>query len=126
MSLFCIYITLFVLIKSWINLVITTADHLIFPYQLETFCFSYRVLQGHQLARAPRLVSSRLVPPLPQTLTSLMYRVYCEYNYASEQPFTTPEEQVIHFLSRTRRPGWKWMSLRPRSPLKDKEPGKLH
>ncbi|XP_066903805.1 voltage-dependent calcium channel subunit alpha-2/delta-4 isoform X1 [Halyomorpha halys] len=41
--------------------------------------------------------------------------VYCEYNYAGEHKFTSPEDQVLHFLSRTRRPGWKWMSLRPRS-----------
>ncbi|XP_059481802.1 voltage-dependent calcium channel subunit alpha-2/delta-3 isoform X2 [Neocloeon triangulifer] len=49
--------------------------------------------------------------------------VYCEYNYANEQPFSTPEDRVLHFLSRTLQPGWKWMSLRPRSPLKDREPG---
>nr|CAD7262603.1 unnamed protein product [Timema shepardi] len=45
--------------------------------------------------------------------------VYCEYNYASEHRFKSPEEQVFHFLAKTRNPGWKWMSLRPRSPLKD-------
>nr|XP_031849146.1 voltage-dependent calcium channel subunit alpha-2/delta-3 isoform X2 [Nomia melanderi] len=42
--------------------------------------------------------------------------VYCEYNSASEKWFSTPEERVLYFLSRTRSPGWKWMSLRPRSP----------
>ncbi|XP_067002670.2 voltage-dependent calcium channel subunit alpha-2/delta-3 [Anabrus simplex] len=42
--------------------------------------------------------------------------VYCEYNYASENRFKTPEEQVLHFLGRTHKPGWKWMSMRPRSP----------
>ncbi|KAL6257421.1 hypothetical protein P5V15_010993 [Pogonomyrmex californicus] len=42
--------------------------------------------------------------------------VYCEYNSASDKIFSSPEERVVHFLSRTRRPGWKWMSLRPRSP----------
>lgn len=50
----------------------------------------------------------------------MMYcRVYCEYNggSASEHWFRTPEERIVHFLSRTRRPGWKWMSVRPRSPL---------
>ncbi|XP_054277448.1 voltage-dependent calcium channel subunit alpha-2/delta-3-like isoform X1 [Macrosteles quadrilineatus] len=47
--------------------------------------------------------------------------VYCEYNYPNEHYFTTPEEQVIHFLSRTRRPGWKWMSLRPRSPHRNND-----
>ncbi|XP_031336712.1 voltage-dependent calcium channel subunit alpha-2/delta-3 isoform X2 [Photinus pyralis] len=43
--------------------------------------------------------------------------VYCEYTggSASEQVFRTAEERVLHFLSRSRRPGWKWMSLRPRS-----------
>lgn len=51
--------------------------------------------------------------------------MYCEYNYANEQVFNTPEERVLHFLGRTLQPGWKWMSLRPRSPLKDREPGKL-
>ncbi|XP_018325617.1 voltage-dependent calcium channel subunit alpha-2/delta-3 isoform X2 [Agrilus planipennis] len=41
--------------------------------------------------------------------------VYCEYTsgYTGEK-FKTAEERVLHFLSRTRRPGWKWMSLRPR------------
>ncbi|KAL0126861.1 hypothetical protein PUN28_005311 [Cardiocondyla obscurior] len=42
--------------------------------------------------------------------------VYCEYNSASDKYFSSPEERVMHFLARTRRPGWKWMSLRPRSP----------
>ncbi|KAL2728968.1 voltage-dependent calcium channel subunit alpha-2/delta-3 isoform X1 [Vespula squamosa] len=42
--------------------------------------------------------------------------VYCEYNSASDKLFSSPEERVLHFLSRTRKPGWKWMSLRPRSP----------
>ncbi|KZC05430.1 Voltage-dependent calcium channel subunit alpha-2/delta-4 [Dufourea novaeangliae] len=42
--------------------------------------------------------------------------VYCEYNSASEKWFSSPEESVLHFLARTQRPGWKWMSLRPRSP----------
>ncbi|KAF4522689.1 hypothetical protein B566_EDAN012706 [Ephemera danica] len=50
--------------------------------------------------------------------------VYCEYNYVAEHPFSSPEEQMLHFLERTLRPGWKWMSMRPRSPLKDRpEPG---
>ncbi|XP_024938737.1 voltage-dependent calcium channel subunit alpha-2/delta-4 isoform X2 [Cephus cinctus] len=41
--------------------------------------------------------------------------VYCEYNAGSEKWFSTPEERVLHFLTRTGRPGWKWMSLRPKS-----------
>ncbi|XP_011859879.1 PREDICTED: voltage-dependent calcium channel subunit alpha-2/delta-3-like, partial [Vollenhovia emeryi] len=42
--------------------------------------------------------------------------IYCEYNSASDKFFSSPEDRVLHFLTRTRRPGWKWMSLRPRSP----------
>lgn len=42
--------------------------------------------------------------------------VYCEYNSASEQWLETAEERVLHFLSRSRAPGWKWMSMRPRAP----------
>ncbi|XP_032667420.1 voltage-dependent calcium channel subunit alpha-2/delta-3 isoform X2 [Odontomachus brunneus] len=42
--------------------------------------------------------------------------VYCEYNSASDKFFSSPEERILHFLTRMRRPGWKWMSLRPRSP----------
>uniref|UniRef100_A0A8D8RY65 Voltage-dependent calcium channel subunit alpha-2/delta-3 n=1 Tax=Cacopsylla melanoneura TaxID=428564 RepID=A0A8D8RY65_9HEMI len=45
--------------------------------------------------------------------------VYCEYNYADDVNFQSPEEQVLHFLARTRQPGWKWMSLRPRAPQED-------
>ncbi|XP_038109214.1 voltage-dependent calcium channel subunit alpha-2/delta-4 isoform X2 [Culex quinquefasciatus] len=59
--------------------------------------------------------------------------VYCEYNSLKDvesngesttettyrdkdESFDTPEEQVLHFLARVGRPGWKWMSVRPRSP----------
>ncbi|XP_022130225.2 voltage-dependent calcium channel subunit alpha-2/delta-3 isoform X1 [Pieris rapae] len=41
--------------------------------------------------------------------------VYCEYASTSDQTFNSPEEQLLHFLTRTGRPGWKWMSLRPRA-----------
>jgi len=37
----------------------------------------------------------------------------------SDHRFKTPEEQVLWFLSKAGKPGWKWMSLRPRSPLKE-------
>lgn len=54
--------------------------------------------------------------------------VYCEYNSLKdmdkelensgdsffrdrEDSFDTPEEQVLHFLARAGRPGWKWMSV---------------
>ena len=52
--------------------------------------------------------------------------VYCEYNsikdteangenfmepsYKEQDNFQTPEEQLLHFLSRAG-PGWKWMSV---------------
>uniref|UniRef100_A0A1A9ZTG7 VWFA domain-containing protein n=1 Tax=Glossina pallidipes TaxID=7398 RepID=A0A1A9ZTG7_GLOPL len=59
--------------------------------------------------------------------------VYCEYNSVSdlekerensgeytprdqEPSFGSPEEQVLHFLARAGRPGWKWMSVRPKPP----------
>ncbi|XP_063702857.1 voltage-dependent calcium channel subunit alpha-2/delta-3 [Culicoides brevitarsis] len=61
--------------------------------------------------------------------------VYCEYNtlkdldkdpdlsngpmddnaFRDREP-STPEEQLLHFLAKAGLPGWKWMSLRPRSP----------
>ncbi|XP_004930281.2 voltage-dependent calcium channel subunit alpha-2/delta-3 isoform X2 [Bombyx mori] len=41
--------------------------------------------------------------------------VYCEYASTSDQTFNTPEEQLLHFLIRAGKPGWKWMSLRPRA-----------
>lgn len=55
--------------------------------------------------------------------------VYCEYNSLKDEEsggegtgaettyrdkdesFDTPEEQVLHFLARVGRPGWKWMSV---------------
>lgn len=54
--------------------------------------------------------------------------VYCEYNSLKDvesngesttettyrdkdESFDTPEEQVLHFLARVGRPGWKWMSV---------------
>ncbi|XP_037897519.1 voltage-dependent calcium channel subunit alpha-2/delta-3 isoform X2 [Glossina fuscipes] len=59
--------------------------------------------------------------------------VYCEYNSVSdlekerensgeytprdqEPSFGSSEEQVLHFLARAGRPGWKWMSVRPKPP----------
>jgi hypothetical protein len=57
------------------------------------------------------------------------FRVYCEYNGLKdlekenensgesfargdrEETFDTPEEQMLHFLARAGRPGWKWMSV---------------
>ncbi|XP_048526284.1 voltage-dependent calcium channel subunit alpha-2/delta-3 isoform X1 [Dendroctonus ponderosae] len=49
--------------------------------------------------------------------------VYCEYTSGTsgEQWFKTAEERVLHFLSRSRRPGWKWMSLRPRASPQQRE-----
>lgn len=55
--------------------------------------------------------------------------VYCEYNSLSDlererensgelfsremddMSFESPEQQVLHFLARAGRPGWKWMSV---------------
>lgn len=52
--------------------------------------------------------------------------VYCEYNSLKDpekdpdlngdvrdrdEIFNTPEEQILHFLARTGRQGWKWMSV---------------
>lgn len=56
--------------------------------------------------------------------------VYCEYNsphdlererensgelfsrdHQEETMFDTPENQLLHFLARAGRPGWKWMSV---------------
>lgn len=63
------------------------------------------------------------------------HRVYCEYNslydFAKEREnsgetsssndertsFDTAEDQLLHFLARAGRPRWKWMSVRPRSPV---------
>ncbi|XP_015113118.1 voltage-dependent calcium channel subunit alpha-2/delta-3 isoform X1 [Diachasma alloeum] len=42
--------------------------------------------------------------------------VYCEYSSASDKKFKSSEERILHFLARTRMPGWKWMSMRPKSP----------
>lgn len=38
-------------------------------------------------------------------------------NGDSQTSFETAEEQVLHFLARAGRPRWKWMSVRPRSPV---------
>lgn len=51
--------------------------------------------------------------------------VYCEYNSLGELErdredesndpelsFSTPEDQLLHFLARAGRQGWKWMSVR--------------
>lgn len=56
--------------------------------------------------------------------------VYCEYNsphdlererensgelfsrdHHEETTFDSPENQLLHFLARAGRPGWKWMSV---------------
>ncbi|XP_046388062.1 voltage-dependent calcium channel subunit alpha-2/delta-3 isoform X1 [Ischnura elegans] len=34
--------------------------------------------------------------------------VYCKYLYDNEHPFESPEKELLHFLERTKQPGWKW------------------
>lgn len=41
---------------------------------------------------------------------------YCEYYFDSDKWFGTPEERVLHFMTQAQHPGWKWRSMRPRSP----------
>ncbi|XP_046751190.1 voltage-dependent calcium channel subunit alpha-2/delta-3 isoform X4 [Diprion similis] len=36
---------------------------------------------------------------------------YCGYHYDGDHTFQTPEEELLHFLKRTRVPGWKWMDM---------------
>ncbi|XP_048509667.1 voltage-dependent calcium channel subunit alpha-2/delta-3 isoform X2 [Athalia rosae] len=39
--------------------------------------------------------------------------VYCGYHYENpEHKFNTSEQELLHFLKRTRQPGWKWMDNR--------------
>ncbi|XP_034240269.1 voltage-dependent calcium channel subunit alpha-2/delta-4 [Thrips palmi] len=51
--------------------------------------------------------------------------VYCEYNYASDHHFKSPEDQFLHFLNKVRKPGWKWMSQRHWTPQAVKDMKKL-
>ncbi|XP_011334434.1 voltage-dependent calcium channel subunit alpha-2/delta-3 isoform X3 [Ooceraea biroi] len=44
------------------------------------------------------------------------YWLYCKYHYESEHKFNSSESQLLHFLERTRQPGWKWIDLKQRSP----------
>ncbi|XP_011876387.1 PREDICTED: voltage-dependent calcium channel subunit alpha-2/delta-3 isoform X2 [Vollenhovia emeryi] len=41
--------------------------------------------------------------------------MYCKYHYEGEHRFNTSELQLLHFLERTRLPGWKWIDLKQRS-----------
>ncbi|KAI4473781.1 hypothetical protein M0802_015943 [Mischocyttarus mexicanus] len=42
--------------------------------------------------------------------------MYCKYHYKDEHKFNTSEMQLIHFLERTRMPGWKWIDLKRSQP----------
>ena len=42
------------------------------------------------------------------------------------QLFKSPEEKMLHFLIRTNRPGWKWMSLRARFPSSNNSSSHSH
>ncbi|KAK2575606.1 hypothetical protein KPH14_011311 [Odynerus spinipes] len=41
--------------------------------------------------------------------------MYCKYHYEGEHRFNTTELQLLHFLERTRLPGWKWIDMKQRS-----------
>ncbi|KYM97596.1 Voltage-dependent calcium channel subunit alpha-2/delta-3 [Cyphomyrmex costatus] len=41
--------------------------------------------------------------------------LYCKYHYEGEHRFTSSESQLLHFLERTRLPGWKWIDMKQRS-----------
>ncbi|CAL1679526.1 unnamed protein product [Lasius platythorax] len=41
--------------------------------------------------------------------------MYCKYHYEGEHRFNTSEMQLLHFLERTRQPGWKWIDMKQRS-----------
>ncbi|KAJ8684182.1 hypothetical protein QAD02_019974, partial [Eretmocerus hayati] len=47
---------------------------------------------------------------------------YCEYYFEAEKWFSTPEERVFHFLTQAHSPGWKWRSMRPKSPTSHQKP----
>ncbi|KAL7299673.1 hypothetical protein TKK_0007430 [Trichogramma kaykai] len=47
---------------------------------------------------------------------------YCEYYFESDKWFATPEERVLHFLTQAHNPGWKWRSMRPKSPTSHQKP----
>ncbi|XP_060826223.1 voltage-dependent calcium channel subunit alpha-2/delta-3 isoform X1 [Bombus pascuorum] len=38
--------------------------------------------------------------------------LYCKYHYEDDRPFNTSEEQLVHFLQRTRQPGWRWNDMK--------------
>ncbi|KAG5309152.1 CA2D3 protein, partial [Pseudoatta argentina] len=41
--------------------------------------------------------------------------LYCKYHYEGEHRFNSSESQLLHFLERTRLPGWKWIDMKQRS-----------
>ncbi|XP_029166338.1 voltage-dependent calcium channel subunit alpha-2/delta-3 isoform X2 [Nylanderia fulva] len=41
--------------------------------------------------------------------------MYCKYHYEGEHRFNSSEMQLLHFLERTRQPGWKWIDMKQRS-----------
>ncbi|XP_015188369.1 PREDICTED: voltage-dependent calcium channel subunit alpha-2/delta-3 isoform X2 [Polistes dominula] len=42
--------------------------------------------------------------------------LYCKYHYKDEHKFNTSEMQLLHFLERTRQPGWKWIDMKRSQP----------
>ena len=47
---------------------------------------------------------------------------YCEYYYEADHWFATPEERFLYFLHQAHSPGWKWRSMRPKSPTSHQKP----
>ncbi|XP_043672455.1 voltage-dependent calcium channel subunit alpha-2/delta-3 isoform X1 [Vespula pensylvanica] len=41
--------------------------------------------------------------------------MYCKYHYEGEHKFNNSEMELLHFLKRTRLPGWKWIDMKQRS-----------
>lgn len=40
---------------------------------------------------------------------------YRRYHYEGEHKFNNSEMELLHFLKRTRLPGWKWIDMKQRS-----------
>ncbi|XP_076235530.1 voltage-dependent calcium channel subunit straightjacket isoform X5 [Calliopsis andreniformis] len=38
--------------------------------------------------------------------------LYCKYHYENERSFNSSEAQLLHFLDRTRQPGWRWNDMK--------------
>ncbi|CAK9822577.1 Voltage-dependent calcium channel subunit alpha-2/delta-3 [Anthophora retusa] len=73
---------------------------------------SYRVLATEEIHRSH--VSGKNVSDY---FTGSNWRVhpnwlYCKYHYEDERTFNSSEARLLHFLERTRQPGWKWNDMK--------------